>query len=132
MQTFLPLPCFQQSVQCLDWRRLGKQRVEAYQIRNVLTNNDPKAAWRNHPAVQMWCGYENALGQYLDCCIVEWVRRGYNNKMELTNLTGPLPLWFGDNYIHESHRSNLLRKDETYYRQFGWTEPTNLPYVWPV
>lgn len=27
-------------------------------------------------------------------------------------------------------RSNLLRKDYEYYKQFGWTEPINLPYIW--
>jgi hypothetical protein len=32
--------------------------------------------------------------------------------------------------FHESHRSNLLRKDPDHYYKFGWTEPTNLEYVW--
>lgn len=34
--------------------------------------------------------------------------------------------------MHASHRSNLLRKEPEYYTQFGWTEPPDLPYVWPV
>ena len=34
--------------------------------------------------------------------------------------------------MHASHRSNLLRKDPEHYMQFGWTEPPDLPYVWPV
>jgi hypothetical protein len=45
--------------------------------------------------------------------------------------TGPPP-WLGDNTFHASHKSNLLRKDPVWYGQFGWSEPTDLPYVWPV
>ena len=43
MQTFLPYPDFVKSAQCLDYRRLGKQRVEAKQILEInlmLTNTD--------------------------------------------------------------------------------------------
>jgi hypothetical protein len=36
MQTFLPYRDFKQSFRILDWRRLGKQRVEAHQILNVI------------------------------------------------------------------------------------------------
>jgi hypothetical protein len=36
MQTFLPYPDFKKSLQTLDYRRLGKQRVEAYQIIRIL------------------------------------------------------------------------------------------------
>ena len=34
--------------------------------------------------------------------------------------------------IHASHRSNLLRKDPEFYGKYGWTEPDNLEYIWPV
>lgn len=36
VNTFLPYPCARASAQALDFRRLGKQRVEAYQIWLVL------------------------------------------------------------------------------------------------
>jgi hypothetical protein len=133
VQTFLPYPDFVKSVEALDFQRLGKQRVEAYQILNVLYRGDnTDVAWANHPAVRMWRGHIESLSEYLDCCIVAWIARGGENNMSLTRLSGPKPWWFGSDYFHRSHRSNLLRKDEVYYRQFGWTEPTNLPYVWPV
>jgi len=35
MQTFLPYPDFLQSLQSLDNKRLGKQRVETFQILNA-------------------------------------------------------------------------------------------------
>jgi hypothetical protein len=131
MQTFLPYPDFQKSVQTLDWRRLGKQRVEAMQILNVLLGSR-KNGWRNHPIVKMWTGYEDALCLYMNHCIEEWVGRGYKNTMQFvaTPVEIEYPKWFGDKEFHASHRSNLLRKDYKYYSQFGWKEPTNLPYKW--
>jgi hypothetical protein len=95
--------------------------------------------WTNHPAVKMWRGYEQALMVYHDICILEWVSRGYRNTMRL--MSAPRvhdtyafvpPPWFGDEAFHASHRSNLLRKDPSWYGQFGWAEPPTLPYVWPA
>ena len=50
---------------------------------------------------------------------------------------GPLPstghpAWWGDSALHASHRSNLIRKDPIHYGQWGWSEPADLPYVWPT
>ena len=133
MQTFLPYNNFQKSVECLDYKRLGKQRVEAMQILNILLSNKKTGGWVNHPAVKMWRGYENALALYMNTCIIEWIKRGYNNTMKIfVVFEGEVkyPGWFGDLNFHASHRSNLLRKDHKYYSKFGWVEPTDLPYVW--
>lgn len=134
MQTFLPLPSFKASAQALDYRRLGKQRVEAMQLLNVLTGATAKVGWRNHPAARMWRGYEQALGAYMNEMIHEWVSRGYRNTMQLWPITGPIimPPWFGDKAFHASHRSNLLRKAPSHYGAFNWPEGPDLPYVWPV
>ena len=132
MQTFLPYKSFSESLKSLDWRRLGKQRVEAFQVLNVLLGRTNTKGWINHPITKMWAGYENALKQYLNECIDEWVGRGYNNNMFLEDITDPIiyPHWLGDFEFHSSHRANLLRKDLLYYSQFNWTEnPTN-PYTW--
>lgn len=133
MQTFLPYPDFVASVKALDSRRLGKQRVEAMQILRALRGET--RGWVNHPATRMWRGHENALAFYYDCAIVEWVARGYRNTMRLlvmSDASAPRPLWFGREDFHASHRSNLLRKDPAFYSQFGWREPHDLHYVWPV
>ncbi|HEY5312264.1 MAG TPA: hypothetical protein VIK18_07080, partial [Pirellulales bacterium] len=63
-------------------------------------------------------------------------RRGYRN-IKLGRLTTSTrgcqrPPWLGSRKFHASHRSNLLRKKPAWYAQFGWKEPDNLPYVWPV
>lgn len=133
MQTFLPYPDFGESVRCLDYRRLGKQRVEAQQLIDVLMGI--KEGWKNHPACKMWYGYAPSLMQYKDYCIAEWVRRGYKNNMLYLGMDKlppfPTPSWFGNPAFHAAHRSNLLRKDAEYYGQFGWTEPDNLEYMWP-
>lgn len=140
MQTFVPLKSFQDSARVLDYRRLGKQRVETWQIYNTLVGNSH--GWRNHPAVKMWAGYEAALLLYGMTICTEWQRRGYKDtlykKMEdefkahrySTNII--LPPWFGDDRIHSSHRSNLLRKDLNFYSKYGWKENDSQDYYWPV
>jgi mRNA-degrading endonuclease YafQ of YafQ-DinJ toxin-antitoxin module len=134
MQTFLPFPDFQKSVEVLDYRRLGKQRVETFQVLNVLLDRTATKGWRNHPVVRMWRGYEDCLKKYQNITIAEWIRRGYNNNMEfeVIETANPMsPNWLGDDKFHKSHRSNLLRKNYEYYIQF-FDEPTDLEYYWPA
>jgi hypothetical protein len=132
MQTFLPYRNFIQSAEHLDWRRLGKQRVEAMQILNALKRGE--GGWYNHPATKMWRGYEDALGLYMNAMINEWVRRGYNNTMELYCDGGRIidyPKWLGDEAFHASHRAALLYKAPEWYNEFNWTEEPKLAYIWP-
>lgn len=134
MQTFLPYGDFIQSVKVLDYRRLGKQRVETFQILNILLERTESKGWVNHPAVRMWRGYEEALKSYQNATITEWILRGYNNNMKLEEINPNkviMPPWFRNYNFHRSHRSNLLRKNFEYYSQF-FTEPTDLDYIWPV
>jgi hypothetical protein len=135
MQTFLPFPDCHASAKALDNKRLGKQRVEAQQILNIISGNTTKLGWQNHPAVLMWVGYDTALKYYVNCCIREWLFRGFKNNMEV-HVVDPAtivyPPWFGNEKFHAAHRSNLLRKDHSFYSKFGWQERTNLDYVWPV
>jgi hypothetical protein len=131
MQTFLPYPDFEASLRVLDYRRLGKQRLEALQLIRAISGET--VGWIRHPAAAMWRGYLNALKQYHNIAIEEWIRRGYRNNMPKKRIRGKIvyPPWLGNEAFHASHRSNLLRKDREYYGTFGWTEPDNLPYLWP-
>ena len=133
MQTFLPYSSFEQSVKVLDSKRLGKQRVEAFQILNILLNRTQTRGWRNHPAVKMWKGHVNALKSYFNCCVREWIARGYKNNMKFKNISGKIvfPLWIENRKFHDSHKSNLLRKNKEYYGRFGWKVGEDLDYVWP-
>lgn len=150
MQTFLPYPDFARSAKALDTPRLGKQRVEALQIMRAM--HVPGYGWRNHPAVRMWRGHEEALAAYGLAVCEEWRSRGYadtcaakivdelyamrrrkrvRSQRELREL-GLLPPWLGRRALHRSHRSALLRKDpRTYGRLFAGT-PEELDYFWPV
>lgn len=145
MQTFLPYDDFVASAAVLDDRRLGKQRVETYQILRALTW--PAYGWKNHPAVRMWRGFTPALVRYgLDVCDA-WEARGRADATRAALLTftggrvpelaglrrrGQLPPWLGEEAVHVSHRSALLRKDPAHYRPFFPTEPDDLPYAWPA
>lgn len=133
MQTFLPYPDFMKSAEVLDYRRLGKQRVEAKQIINALSP-DSNSRWRNHPAVRMWRNYEHALRYYHDIMILEWINRGYKNNMVLFHVHGSfdMPHWLDDERLHSSHRANLLRKDPIFYGMYGWEDDPEAPYWWPV
>jgi hypothetical protein len=129
MQTFLPYPDFKKSLQALDYRRLGKQRVEAYQIIRAIKYG---GGYRNHPAVKMWRGHINALKLYYNLSLDEWAERGYRNNMRKMPIRGKIayPQWFGRKNFHAAHRSNLLRKDLIFYVQYNWSEPSDLPYLW--
>ena len=41
-----------------------------------------------------------------------------------------MPVWFGDEEFHKSHRANLIRKKPDYYRAQHWNDNPNLPYRW--
>jgi hypothetical protein len=110
MQTFLPYKSFEKSAKCLDYRRLGKQRVEAWQIYQTLQkikerNRQCKSksfkewcinrenhmivlhgwynvAWEYHPIVKMWYNYEDVLLRYGLVMCNEWIRRGYKDTMK--------------------------------------------------
>jgi hypothetical protein len=136
MQTFLPYADFFISLHCLDNKRLGKQRVEAYQI--LRTIKEGRKGWSNHPAVLQWTAWPEALAFYgYEACRV-WKSRGFKDSLASKFVEhlpwGDLkyPPWLDAEEYHASHRSNLLRKDKEYYSRYGWTESDNLPYVWPI
>lgn len=140
MQTFLPYESFTRSAVSLDDKRLGKQRVETLQIMGALILD---RGWVNHPATKMWRGYEMALLHYQYAMCFEWhVIRGYKDTclrktMDMFWRAPYLaqdwswPWWLGNDEFHLSHRSNLIRKDEDFYRpQFPYI-PDDLEYAWP-
>ena len=138
MQVFLPYESYLLSAQCLDWRRLGKQRVECMQIINAVEgkprkDGKPATGWVNHPATIMWRPYLDSLKYYANIVMMEWLSRGYKNNMEFYEVDKDLaqePHWLGFESFHASHRSNLLRKDKEHYSSYDWEESDDLPYLW--
>ena len=103
LNTFLPYPEFDRTVECLDNRRLGKQRVEAWQILRIVQASPVPVkgtAWANSPAVRMWRGFPDALLVYYNACLEEWGRRGFKNvllqPMEPQSLPVAMPPWLGE------------------------------------
>lgn len=142
LQTFLPYADFGASARVLDMRRLGKQRVEVLQILNALDMRLDKG-WKNHPATKMWSGHSLALIEYGEAICTEWIRRGYRDtvleKLDEKRWHGLFssafvhaPAWLGDEDLHLSHQSNLVRKDPEFYTPKFPGVPSDLPYVWPV
>ena len=132
MQTFLPFANFTESANVLDNKRLGKQRVEAWQILNALTGKSK--GWTNHPATKMWQGYELLLCYYGITICVEWEYRGFKDTLldRFTEAANQFddkgnPWWLGWEPLHISHQSNLMRKDPEHYK---FEAPANLPYIW--
>jgi hypothetical protein len=100
----------------------------------------------------MWTGYEEALTRYgLDVCAA-WCATGgadtcavkladeytrsvtggpVRTQAELV-AAGDVPPWLGDDAVHRSHRSALVRKDPEHYRPRFPDVPPDLPYVWPA
>jgi hypothetical protein len=155
VQTFVPYADFRRCADVLDDKRLGKQRVEALQIMQVLVrlrwNNDlgeieefQPRGWRSHPAVLMWQDYEAALLAYQREVCAVWTTRAFRDTCYpktlglVTRWSGgtvpsyTAPPWLGDHRLHRSHQSNLIRKDPDYYAARFPGVSGDEPYVWPV
>lgn len=152
MQTFLPYPSYWRSALTLDNRRLGKQRVEAMQILQVIARKragETGVPWGNHPAVLMWEDYPYQLMLYLRAVCAQWKQRGFRgpkvdewiattlDQWRTSGIPGnqALPWWWGDDRLFTSHKAALLRKDPGHYRKFGWDtrqlEAHPVAYWWP-
>lgn len=142
MTTFLPYESYWESSLVLDSKRLGKQRAEClYLLKLMLVDTDKEPKGATKLCVRMWSNNIVSLGLYTLVMCKEWKARNYvDNVADQVRLLIPgidlgwiaeTPKWLGNPDFHASHRSNLLRKDPVHYRKYEWTEPNNLPYVWP-
>ena len=139
VNTFLPFSDFRKVAKCLDDKRLLKQRVEAYQIIEILKKHRKspslKIAWLNHPATQMWKGYDSALKLYYNTILDEVKSRGFKNTMKKYQVRSQvkIPWWMDYLPFHKSHQASLLRKDKKYYSKcFRENKKySKYSYVWP-
>lgn len=145
MQTFAPFSAsFEDSLRCLDDVRLGKQRVEAYQIlRSVLGIETANAGWANHPARLAWVSNTAAIADYTVTACFLYVARGnkdtimdkavevyrdvtgtspplerdtrYNSTRLYRNYEPTMPWWWGNEDYHFRHRVALYVKDPNHY-----------------
>lgn len=118
----------------LDDRRLGKQRVEAKQIIDAL--EDRTSGWSNHICTRGWIGYTEALKDYYNIIVKEWIKRGKKNTMKLYKLEEKpeYPPWATCKKIQYSHQARLIQKDPVFYKKrFSPPEEYHeLSYIWPA
>jgi hypothetical protein len=133
VNTFFVHPNPKVTARLLDDKRLGKQRIECIQIIDTLEGRSK--SWINHPAVKMWRGYTDALKDYFNIMVEEWIERGKNNNLEFYELKEDpeYPPWADMEKIWFSHQSRLLSKDPVFYA--GKFNPPkyclDYGYIWP-
>jgi len=156
MKTFIPYRCksnpikgLLKSLKCLDNKRLGKQRVETYQIWSILSGNNTRQGWKNHPAVLMWKGYEDALVLYLILSCKIWATRKTKLGKPFSNLTMDqhiktfnlnkvlikneikFPKWWFSKELHNRDKAMLYHKNTEYYYKFKKYGDKYNEYLWP-
>jgi hypothetical protein len=141
MQIFSPYSDFNDISNCLDKKRLNKQKVEIYQILNCISMGDNAKGWKNHPAVKMARGYELFFIDYALKIAEKCLEIGYKDTLipkikkfeDIFKGNYKTPWYWGREEFHNSHKSNLLKKNPLHYRPiFGNDIPDDLPYFWPV
>jgi hypothetical protein len=148
--TFLTHFSYGGTARALDDRRLGNQRIEAWEVFDGLTGGE--IIFPGHPVYKMWDGYQFALGIYGMMLCMEWIsHRGCGDKIfwkfkhaideirdDDPSFTYEQPPWLHDTAVLRSHRSNLIRKQQEgdvsgrdYKKMFKGT-PLLMPYIWPI
>lgn len=150
MQTFLPLllvydesksllenlwDYFYLCASLMDKKRLGKQRVEASQLLDIVTGRK-LTRWQNHPASKMWSSYPEALKLYFNAFLHRWLDLGCNNTMSFEEIDevqlieqGVAPFLLNQHYIQRM-QANLLSKDPLFYGQYNWSVQPKKGYYW--
>eukprot|EP00536_Pseudo-nitzschia_multiseries_P011007 jgi/Psemu1/27591/gm1.27591_g len=159
MITFLPSTDFDEVARCLDDKRLGAQRYEAWSILKWLRNPSEYPKLVRAGYCVMWAGHEDALVRYTNAMLNEWAARGKKNdllrpydkerKLDEPNAKSKskaaaaaaaatnvkMPPWLGAEALHSYHRHALVSKFPEHYKKFGWSEDGsayNGSYLWPV
>lgn len=148
-------------LQYLDDKRLGKQRVEAKQLIDILEYYDehgvmPDQGWTNHKATKMWIGHTKALKVYFNKTVELWISRGFKNNYDFYEVddceiikckfdgkkaefekeanSDTFPIWFSFPPFHYSHRAALYMKNPEYYESFRTKKVIpyiGMGYFWP-
>jgi hypothetical protein len=83
MNTFLTYPNDLESSRSLDYRRLGKQRVETLQLLQTILKGDLAKGWKNHPSTKIWRDHPFALAIYGVSNCFAWTDLGYKDSCGL-------------------------------------------------
>lgn len=139
VNVYLPYSSFELSAASLDTPRLKKQISDAAQIiKHIERIGSATHAKRiANPVVQMWADFIPALKLYYNCCVAEWISRGFQSPKIIYDVheDSVLRPWFADCLtVQMAYRANLIRKNPAFYMpRFGIPPPryTAYSYVWP-
>lgn len=104
-----------ETAKALSKRHLNNQINEA---KIILAALNGAKAWKNHPAVLQYRGYEKWLGYYATCLALyargdDTMARVYSNLADNVR-----PKWHSDEYYDQMKR-RLFEKDEEHYKQWA-------------
>lgn len=125
MQVFIVGSPFETAM-ALDKKRKHKQLVEIYQILDALNGNK---AWKNHPCVLQYKGYEQWLLLYrmtLEYLNMDMVisARGASETAERFR-----PPFHTQDYFDQMKR-RLYTKNPDYYKQWGELGTSEINWYW--
>lgn len=90
--------------------------------KGVIVQRPLRKAYMLHPHAMMWYGYSDALKCYINCCIEEFINRGFNNTMEYYPIVTQqvvMPPWLictePYTWVCNLFRLSLLAKDQNWY-----------------
>jgi hypothetical protein len=154
MITWLPDQNLVKSTNFLDHGHITNQAYEAATILHAIAGPGHHTGWSNLKGAAMWKGHDDGLALYLSLVIRQCRAQGiavpqnppYDFEKDYAPNLGNhwlaprlcavadivWPEWLGEEKVHSSHRSNLLRKKPDFYRQFGWTDDPEAEIYWPV
>lgn len=137
MNTFVPVTDFNEIAELLDDRRLNRQRTDITALLRKLMIEESDD---DHALVKMWRGNERFLCRFGVAVCMEHQARGNAGQTAEKILeyrgnfdpeTDVAPEWWGDEAVHDSHKSYLVRQQPSHYRQF-WPEiADDLPMIYP-
>jgi len=134
--TFVPYPDLALSLGILVKEHVAKQREDAWKLYNTLKTK--KKGWDQLKICRMWEGYLPCLAWYYNVAHANCNRRmvpvGSHKPIDTSAMIINFPSWFGNQKLHQSHRSNLVALyDEYETLWFGAARtPKNLPFYWPL
>lgn len=142
MNTLVPLSDVNACAEVLEERHLNRLRSDIVQVLKGCCEPapEPGSEVKEHPAIKMWRGNEPFLIKFGTAVCIEWQSRGNSDatlkkilgfKSDFEESSREQPEWWGNEEVHDSHKSYLLRLKPSHYRRF-WPELSDeLPMIWP-
>lgn len=116
MNVFIPYENSSLTAHTLDNKRLNKQIIECYQMLSALRGESK--AWLNHPATQMYKGFEYWLEWYAEVLKFEQLKRKGNNTNVFSLVEPERPYFIGWSDLHKAHQARLFQKSNVMYPHF--------------